>query len=189
MNIRKAIPADAAAIAGYLLLAMEDIVYQFIGSRDHQQAMALMRHFAAGTRNQYAYENCWVAVMEGEVVGAINVYDGADLHALRQPVIDYLASHHNRVYVPEDETGPGEYYIDSFGVHPNFQGKGVGTALLQFVIDVYVHQQGQTLGLLVEETNPGAKRLYRKLGFEPVGERVVFGKRMEHLQVRGIALQ
>lgn len=175
--------ADAKFIAPFLLLAMEDIVYQFIGSRNPQEAMELMRHFAVRTHNQYSYENCWVAVAEEEVVGAVNVYDGAQLHVLRQPVLEHLASRFNSHYKPEDETGAGEFYIDSFGVHPGKQGRGIGAALLQFLIDTYVHQQGQTLGLLVDEANPGAKRLYLKLGFAPVGKKLLFGKQMEHLQI------
>jgi ribosomal protein S18 acetylase RimI-like enzyme len=107
------------------------------------------------------------------------------LRELRQPVIEYLRSKFNTDFNHEDETQAGEYYIDSFGVNPDQQSKGIGTKLLQFVIDEYVNKHNRTLGLLVDETNPDAKRLYLKLGFKSAGRRVLFGKNMEHLQIKG----
>jgi ribosomal protein S18 acetylase RimI-like enzyme len=183
MIIRKATRADAEAIATYLLLAMEGIVYQFIGRKDYEAAKAFMRYFAEKEANQYSYQNCWVAQADKEVVGAVNIYDGGKLDELRQPVLEYINSRFHSSFAPEDETGSGEYYIDTIGVDPNHHGKGIGSQLLQVLIDEYVKKRGETLGLLVEQDNAKAKRLYRKLGFEPAGTRVLFGKPMEHLQL------
>jgi GNAT superfamily N-acetyltransferase len=121
-----------------------------------------------------------------EVVAAVNLYDGAGLNELRQPVMEYIRSKFSRDFTLEDETQAGEYYIDSLGVDPNQQNKGIGTRLLQFVIDEYVDKHSHTLGLLVDESNPNAKRLYLKLGFKSAGKKVLFGKNMEHLQIKRI---
>ena len=186
MIIRKATPRDAKAIATHLLLAMEEIVYGFIGERNGARALAFMQHFAAQEANQYSWQNCWVAEQDGEVLAAANVYDGAKLHELRAPVLEHIRSHFHKDFQTEDETGPGEYYLDTIGVEGNHQGKGIGAKLLQFLIDEYVTRGGETLGLLVDEENPQAKRLYVKLGFKPVEKRVLFSKLMEHLQIRCI---
>lgn len=183
IEIRKAQPEDAPVIAACLLLAMEEIVYGFIGSANRQQALAFMAHFTAGTHNQYAYGNCMVAAINGTVVGAVNIYDGAQLELLRAPVIDYIHRYYNPHFTPEAETAAGEYYLDTFGVLPACQGKGVGALLLRTAIDTYVHHQGKVLGLLVTADNPEAKRLYIRLGFRTVGSRILFGKEMEHLQI------
>ncbi len=185
MIIRQAILEDSEFIATYLLLAMEEIVYKFIGEKDHNKAKAFMLYFIQRENNQYSYQNCWVAEEEKEVVAAVNLYDGAKLEELRKPVIEYISSQFNKGFELEDETGAGEYYIDSLGVKPNQQGKGIGFKVLQVLINEYVTKRGQTLGLLVDEENPIAKRLYVKLGFKSVGKRVVFGKNMEHLQLKG----
>jgi ribosomal protein S18 acetylase RimI-like enzyme len=145
MIIRKATIKDSAFIATHLLLAMEDIVYQFIGGRDFNKAKEFMLYFAARANNQYSYENCWVAEEDQEVVGTVNLYDGARLIELRQPVVDYIKSQFHPSFTPEDETGPGEYYIDTLGVHPKQQGKGIGSKMLQFLVDEYVHKRGQHL--------------------------------------------
>ncbi len=183
-KIRKATLNDAEHIATYLLLAMEDIVYRFIGEKDHAKAKAFLLYFAKREDNQYSYQNCWVAE-DGEVMAAVNLYDGAKLDQLRRPVLEYIKMHYNKEPKPEDETQAGEYYIDSLGVNPNYQGKGIGSKMLQFLIDAYVHKHKQTLGLLVDEENPNAKRLYLKLGFKAVGKKVLVGKNMEHLQLKG----
>ena len=184
ITVRKATASDAAFIAAYFLLAMEEIVYGFIGRKDLNEAREFMLHFVKGENNQYSYQNCWVALNDMDVVAAVNVYDGAQLNELRQPIIAYIKSNFNELFDPEDETQAGEYYIDSLGVNRNQQGKGIGSKVLQFLIDEYVHRRNQTLGLLVEEANPNAKRLYLRLGFESVGRRVLFGKKMEHLQIK-----
>lgn len=181
--VRKAGLKDAEPIATYLLQAMQELVYQFIGEEDPEKALAFMLHFVEKDNNQYSYQNCWVAEDDGEVVAAVNIYNGAKLTELRQPVIEYLRSL-NKDYILEDETYPGEYYIDSIGVSPYQQNKGIGRKLLEFVMDEYVNKANQTLGLLVDEANPNAKRLYEKLGFTCAGKKVLFGKLMDHLQMK-----
>ncbi|MFT3902257.1 MAG: GNAT family N-acetyltransferase [Niabella sp.] len=185
MIIRKAIMVDAEDIAINLLPAMEDIIYHFIGKEDRREALSLLLRFVKEKANPYSYENCYVATDdEGKVVAAVNVYNGDKLYELRKPVALYIKTVSGKDIELEDETGPGEYYIDSLGVSPAMRGKGIGSKLLRFLIDLYVVQQHQTLGLLVDKDNPAAKKLYLKLGFKLVGERTLAGKSLEHLQIR-----
>ncbi len=185
MIIRKAKQTDSKFIAQLLLLAMEDIVFEFIGEKDRQKAFDFMHHFAQRENNQYSYQNCWVLETD-EVIGVANIYEGGKLKELRKPIEAYIYENHGKEFFPEDETQTGEFYIDSFGVSPKHQGKGIGARILQFLIDEYVVKNEQTIGLLVDEDNPHAKRLYLKLGFQSVGEKVLVGKKMEHLQIKSI---
>jgi ribosomal protein S18 acetylase RimI-like enzyme len=184
MIIRKATYADSEALANCLFLAMEDIIYKFLGERNPGKASAFLLHFVQRENNQYSYQNCFVAQEANQVVAAVNIYDGKKLQELRQPVTDYLKDHFYRTIKIEDETQAGEIYIDSLGVNPTRQGKGIGTQVLKFLINEYVHKQNQTLGLLVDDNNPDAKRLYLKLGFNTVGKKVLLAKPMEHLQIK-----
>jgi ribosomal protein S18 acetylase RimI-like enzyme len=183
MVIRKAIITDAENIALLLLMAMEDIVFKFIGEEDQEKAKTFLLHFIKNEDNQYSYQNCFVAEMDNKVVAAVDVYDGARLATLRQPVIEYIHNNYDKNLRLEDETGSGEFYIDTIGVSHGHRGKGIGAKLLQFLIDEYVKKQGKTLGLLVDEENPAAKKLYVKLGFKGVGKIAFAGKLMEHLQI------
>lgn len=183
MTIRRATVGDADKIADCLMLAMDTIVYGFIGEENHDKAWMLLNHFAKLTDNQYSYQNCWVAMEQQQICGVINVYDGADLYRLRLPVLAYLREVHGRHVHPEDETTAGEFYIDTIGVYPHCQGRGIGTRLLRFAIDEFVRRRRQTLGLLVEKQNPKARKLYQKLGFEYISDKTLMGKQMEHWQI------
>lgn len=184
MIIRKATINDSKDIATYLLLAMEDIVYKFIGEENYNKAKEFLLHFIEKENNQYSYQNCYVVEEDNEIVAAVNIYDGAKLHLLREPIAQYVRTHYNKNFNPEDETQKGEFYIDTLGVSPKCQGKGIGSKLLQFLIDEYVTKKHKTLGLLVDEVNPNAKKLYLKLGFKSVGVKTLVGKRLEHLQIK-----
>ena len=185
MIIRKATLKDAPAIAPLLVLAMEDILYKFINETNYTKAKAFLLHFIAQENNQYSYQNCWLAEEENQIIAAVNLYDGAKLQQLRATIMEYVKTHFNPNFNPEDETQSGEFYIDSLGVAPNQQGKGIGSKLLLFLIDEYVAKNQQTLGLLVDEDNPAAKKLYLKLGFKTVGKKTLVGKNLEQLQIKG----
>jgi len=184
MLIRKAIPEDAPIIAKYIMLAMEDILYRFIGEVSLEKAIGFLNRMVGEKGNQYSYENCWVVEADQEIIAAALVYDGARLQELRRPVANTIKETFNRDFHPEDETQEGEMYIDCVGVNPNQQGKGVGSTVFRFLIDEYINRKKQTLGLLVDKDNPKAKLLYLKLGFEVVGEKTLVGKAMEHLQYK-----
>lgn len=145
-----------------------------------------MLDFVKTENNQYSYNNCLVAEFKGEVIAAINIYDGADLIKLRQPVLDYIRTNFNPAFDPENETREVEIYIDSLGVLPDWQGKGIASQLLRYLIDQYVERNGKTLGLIVEAGNEHAKALYLKLGFTYAGKKTLAGKQLEHLQMSGI---
>jgi len=185
ITIRQANKEDAEIIATYLLLAMEDIVYEFIGEKNRIKAMEFLVYFTERQNNQYSYQNCLVAEAEGEVVAGANLYDGAKLSEMREPISRYIKTRLNRDFNHEDETQPDENYIDSLAVNPNWQGQGIGTRLLEFLINEYVIKQHGTLGLLVDEENVSAKNIYFKLGFSPAGKKDLAGKKMLHLQLKG----
>ncbi len=181
MIIRRAELEDATQVAEIIFLAMEDILYQLIGKRDVAAAKALLLDLVKMPGNQYSYECCHVAELDGDVVAAVLVYDGATLTALRAPVIQLIKDRFGRDFSLEPETEPGEFYIDSLGVSPALQGRQIGSKLLQYLFEEYA-DRGKVLGLLVDKQNPGAKKLYLKLGFTAVGEKLLAGKQMEHLQ-------
>ncbi|HYX93159.1 MAG TPA: GNAT family N-acetyltransferase [Myxococcaceae bacterium] len=62
---------------------------------------------------------------------------------------------------------------------PEFQRRGVGTKLMNQVLEV-ARARGVAVRLQVLRTNPGARRLYERLGF------VVVGQTATHLQMTKI---
>lgn len=185
MLIRNAKREESKVIASLIFLAMEEIVYHFIGENSKEKGIQLLDSLIQEANNQYSFENCWVVECEKEIIAAALIYDGAKLKELRAPVACKIKAMFNTNLNAEDETQAGEYYIDSVGVNPNWQGKGIGSKIFHFLIDEYIYNRNETLGLLVDQENPDAQKLYLRLGFEIVGEKVLVGKRMNHLQFKG----
>lgn len=57
-------------------------------------------------------------------------------------------------------------HVTNIAIHPNYQGQGLGTLLIQEVEKFAKKQKCQTMSLEVRISNRDAQRLYRQLGFE-----------------------
>lgn len=79
--------------------------------------------------------------------------------------------------------------INNVAVHPDVRGKGVGEALLRFVIEK-VRDKGATfISLEVRMSNAAAQALYRKLGFDVLGVRKnYYTNPDEHALLMGLML-
>ncbi|KAA6440464.1 N-acetyltransferase [Dyadobacter flavalbus] len=178
--IRSALPEDAPAVAPLLVLAMDHIAGIFAGSANYTDAIPFFHAFFEADNNQYSYTNTLVFEDRKMVIGSVTGYDGARLHELRKPVVDKLRES-NPEFTPEDETEAGEFYIDCVSVHPEHQGKGVGKKLILAICDKAAASGFERVGLIVDQVNPQAKRLYEKLGFEVAGEKDFLGHRYFHM--------
>jgi len=65
----------------------------------------------------------------------------------------------------------GECHILNLCIHPRSQGKGMGTRLLEFMLDIAGKHRADTAFLEVRPSNKIARRLYLKSGFDEVGMR------------------
>lgn len=64
-----------------------------------------------------------------------------------------------------------EAHISTLAVHPHYRGQGIGEHLLQDALNDAVIRGAQVATLEVRISNEAAVRLYRKFGFEIIGER------------------
>ncbi|TYP53256.1 GNAT family N-acetyltransferase [Thermosediminibacter litoriperuensis] len=62
-------------------------------------------------------------------------------------------------------------WIDTIGVHPDFQGLGIGKALLKKSVDILRAAGAGEIRLFVIDINHRAYRLYKKFGFKDEGVR------------------
>jgi ribosomal protein S18 acetylase RimI-like enzyme len=74
-----------------------------------------------------------------------------------------------RLYV---HRGPSDIRIMDVALAPAFRGRGIGTALLQTLVEE-AQASGRKLSIHVEVNNP-ARALYERLGFAPAGEHGVY---------------
>lgn len=184
MKFVQASPSDKKIIATLMLFAMKEIAFDFIGEKNEEKALIFLEELIEQPNNQYSYQNVTLAKDNQEIVGAFTLYNGADLIKLRQPVLDLLKSKYQREIFPQEETEAGEMYIDTIAVLPQYRGKGYGGIILDYIIEEYGNKKNATIGLLVDLTNPKAKKLYESKGFKYVGEKQLMNENHEHLQYK-----
>lgn len=64
-----------------------------------------------------------------------------------------------------------EAHVTTFAVHPGYRRRGIGERLLLALLDLALARQAREATLEVRLSNLGARRLYEKYGFRPVGIR------------------
>ena len=60
-------------------------------------------------------------------------------------------------------------YVQSICIHPDFRSQGLGSRLLAWA-EQRIFRDSANVFLCVSSFNEGAQRLYRRLGYEPVGK-------------------
>jgi len=65
----------------------------------------------------------------------------------------------------------GESHILNLCVQPDWQGLGLGTTILNYLLDLARKHRADTALLEVRPSNQGAIRLYQAVGFDDVGMR------------------
>lgn len=174
MDIRRAEPRDAAAIAWFIVMAEGEIAELFAGSKDPDVIHRRLEEMVSAPKsNRYSLDNCLVAEIDGTVAGSIISFPADRQPGLDVHLLEVLAARGIHLGKLVFEGEPGTYYLSTAGVDPKFRGRGLGTALLAAAA-----AEGARLGfarasLLVSKDKPRAMALYEKLGYAVVGEQKI----------------
>ena len=185
VSIISAQKQQAPDIAKLIMTAMsEDCCAYFYGEQHTAEDFHLMlTELVEMEHSQYSYRNTILALADERIAGIAVSYDGSLLHDLRTAFIAAAKHYFDRDFSQmDDETEEGELYLDSFAVLPAFRKRGIGSRLLQATVDKAQKLKLPCVGLLVDEQNPAAERLYLANGFHLVDTSSWGGHRMKHLQ-------
>ena len=186
IEITKATPLQAVDIAHLIMMAMTDECCLNFCGEGHglDDFFRMMSALVLREDSQYSYRNTLVAVDNGRVVGIAVSYDGSRLHELRQAFIDEALRHigvnHSGM---DDETQPGELYLDSLAVLPEYRRQGIAKRLLKATKMKADMMNLPCVGLLVDKGNPVGESLYASAGFRYVNDSQWGGHPMKHLQL------
>lgn len=177
---------DAESIGRAVTMAIGEELAEELAGPNHTAADVerMFSSLAVRSDAQYSYLNSFVALdSEGNVVGAVVVYDGANLHRLREAFISEAKEAIGLEYDEDwpDETDSEEFYLDSLAVFEGYRGKGIAHRLIEAAAEL-AKVSGKPLGLLVSKSNDRARRLYESLGFKCIGERPFAGEVMYHMR-------
>lgn len=147
--------------------------------------------------HRWNYQNAWMAVREGEVMGLIVAYGGREmlkpslsldfarawlreLSLLKLPRLIRLGGLLARNSVP---IGPDDFYIDTLAVLPQYRRRGLGTGMLQFALELARAGQYPRLALDVLIDNKEARLFYHQAGFHILSQ--VEDRRLKHYGISG----
>ena len=169
MTIRKATEEDVAYVAKTVLTALD------MDTSD----LEWVKESCADPKSMYSWNKALIAEEDGTPIGCIISYRGDDY----LPIREYTWSRLWKGVDPEVirksaiEAYPGEYYLDSLSIEPEYRGHGLGKELMHAAMG-----HGATLGykkfaLLVAVEKPRLREYYASIGFKETGEVNFFGHR------------
>src|ERR1700756_1778400 len=186
--IRPAVSEDAPQAAPLILEAIGSITFVLTGTKVLAEAMSILENFFQQEGNRLSYKNTLVIedsetnVGDGTIVGVAISYDGTVARELDEPLEEAakLQSGFSDYSIPT-EAEPDEYYLDTVSVNRNCQGRGFGRQLIEAVCEQGRRVSRDCVGLLVDVTNPDAKRLYERLQFRVNKQRELAGEDYFHM--------
>ncbi|MCX7858824.1 MAG: GNAT family N-acetyltransferase [Chloroflexus sp.] len=120
-------------------------------------------------------EQAIIAIRDGKLVGFAGIQHGnKPLFAIRlQPFIECLGIFRGAfvffvLMLSRRPYKDGELLMDGICVDKNLRGQGIGSLLLEAIFDFAKQNNYKTIRLDVVDTNPSARKLYERMGFEPI---------------------
>ena len=145
-----------------------------------------IEHLAGISRRDdtlYSWRNATIALYDGVPAGLMVAYDGARYRSMRDitfPMIRiYVGDDYNSM---DDEACAGEFYLDSLSVLPEFQRRGIASAMMQEMLRLRDEAGIPLATILVDPENDTAYSLYTKNGFRRNGQRTVFNTTYDRLE-------
>lgn len=176
LNIREARKEDAPFLAKCILSGMHLSDFSEYPSDYISDTLSSLTACEKREDTLYTYKRTRVAEVNGVLAGALLSYPGALYKDLREKTFrkywPALLEH-----FPSDdlETDPGEYYLDSLAVHPEYRRLGIGKALLKDGVKIGLSEGFDKIALAADSECPHLIRMYKGLGFVPADHRHAFG--------------
>ena len=175
MTIRDALPADAPFLAQCIMAGMH---FHDFETPVPEQEDIYNRLIVCERRTDmlYSYVHTRVAEMDGHAAGSLLSYPGEIYRDLRHRTFTELWPDMATLdETSEQETDPGEYYLDSLAVLPEFRRRGIGRMLLEDGIRKGAALGYEQIALVADGDMPHLIRLYESIGFHLADHRHAFG--------------
>lgn len=183
--IRFATKEDGPAIAPLILVILKDMELPLLNEVSEETILTILAEAVSDPEYRYGYRRGLVYEHEGKVAGAAFGYPAEDEPTIDEPLEAVLKKHGLREDIKlfiDEETLPGEWYLDSISVGAEYRGLGIGSKLLDELPKLAKRDGKEVIGLNVDLGNPGAKKLYERKGFKDVVNMTISGHLYDHMQ-------
>lgn len=136
-----------------------------------------MAEICARQDTLYSYKHSCILEVDGKLAGSITAYDGAIYAAARELTFGLFSSKTGSAPVQAAcETGPGEFYLDSLALLPQFRGHGLGKLLIRDALDRAQARGFRLATLIAEADHPRLIAYYASLGFREASPLLFLGE-------------
>ena len=174
--LRDASMADAPFIARVVLAGLDLLDMDEAMSEEQRPFFNHLVDICGMDDTLYSYRHTRIAEVDGMAVGALVAYDGAPYAEMRAKTFG-LVQQTSGMDLSKNamETGPGEFYLDSMAILPEYRGHGIGHALMRDRMEWAFRNGFKAVTLLVDKDKPRLQVYYESLGFVQMCEMFVFG--------------
>lgn len=124
----------------------------------------------------YSWRNARIACVNGKRAGAMVSYSGesyGEARSITFPLFPGLTQ--AELDATDIETFPGEWYLDSLAVLPEFRKGGIGKSLVLDAIERGRKAGYSRFSLLAEKSSTHLVQYYTRLGFAVESSKLYFG--------------
>ncbi len=184
--IRMAEKKDTKELCDLVWIVLKDMELPILNELPEKQLKEFIQEAMLDENYRYSYRRGIVCVRDNQIAGVSYGYKGELEPIIDKPLTDIMEKlnlENSRLFT-DQETQPGEWYLDTLVTAPNFRRQGVAVELLT-ALPEWAKEQGETvIGLNCDKENGSAKQLYEKMGYQKVGERLLSGHRYNHMQYK-----
>ena len=177
LKIRKATTNDNLEEISELIYCTDEYIYPYWfetldNCKEELSNLLIEQNFFFNVNNLYIA----VDELNNKIAGVICIVDKSvnleyNYDKLREYNERYRFTVDNYIMGLIEEVKESDFaYISNVCVHQDYRGKHIGNRLVNYVIDVYTEKCFNEIVLDVLAQNPGAIRLYEKLGFKQFTE-------------------
>ena len=183
--LRDASIADAPFIARVVLAGIDLLDMGEAMSEEQRPFFNHLVDICGMDDTLYSYRHTRIAEMDGMAVGALVAYDGTPYAEMCAKTFG-LVQQTSGMDLSKNamETGPGEFYLDSMAVLPEYRGHSIGKMLMRDRMEWAFRNGIEAVALLVDKDKPRLQAYYESLGFVPEDEMFVFGAWYDKLEKR-----
>lgn len=176
ITFRPCTPDDVEAAVPLIYSAGPAAFRYVFSQRQPEQALEFLRFAFAQDRGEFGHHRHIAVLQDDRPVGIGALYQRrqrlSDFSGVVQQIIRYYRLESWRVMqrgtIMEHVVQPPRKqvaYLANLGIDPGCRGTGIGTRLVEHLLQLGREQGYAKAGLDVADSNPDAQRLYERLGF------------------------